>query len=317
MDDAVLDERSLRYLFAVAEHGGVRSGADHLGLDPATLSRAVSRLETNVGMELLERHGRGARPTQAGLMLLEHYRGLRARNQDTLARLDELKGVRKGVIDMALGEGFIEDLHEAALSAFCRLYPGVTVNQHIAGSNDILHMVAENGVHVGLIYSPAPDPRIVSKGAWRQPLCAMVAPGHPLLDMKAPVPLQVVAGYPLGLLHGAFGVRQVLDMATTAARLKLIPRLTSNSFGALKEFVCAGLGVAFMPAFAARRALAAGFLHAVDVDDALFAAAQAHIIVRRGRKLPPGAVALVECMARTMHAFGGGAGRTGACCGGS
>ena len=313
MENPFLDERSLSYFFAAVEHGGVRAGADHLGLDPATLSRAISRLEERVGMVLLERHGRGGRATEAGLVVLEHYRWLRARGQDTLARLGELKGMRKGVIDIALGEGFIEDLHEAALSAFCRMYPGFTINQHIAGSNDIMHMVAENDAHLGLIYCPPPEPRILSRGSWRQPLCAMVAPDHPLLACEPPVPLGMVAGYPLGLLHGAFGVRQVLDAATAAARLQLAPRLTSNSFGALKEFVRAGLGVAFMPAFAARRALAAGFLRAVEVDDALFAAAQAHIITRRGRSLPAGALALMECMARTMHAFGGAPGRASTC----
>jgi DNA-binding transcriptional LysR family regulator len=311
MKHEMLNDRALGYLHAVWEHGGVRAGADHLGLDPATLSRAVTRLEQELGTPLMERHGRGARPTEAGKLLLEHYRDMRSRREDTLARLEEVKGMGRGVIDITLGEGFIEDLHDGALSAFCRLYPGIVVNQHIAGSNDIIHKVGEDEAHVGLIYSPAPDARIVSRGAWRQPLCAMAPPGHPLLTEEGPVTLEEVARHPLGLLHGAFGVRQLVDMATARARLTLSPRLTSNSFGALKEFVIAGLGVAFMPAFAARRALAAGILRAVEVADELFLSAEAHIIVRRGRRLPASARALAECMALTMHAFGGAEGPCG------
>jgi DNA-binding transcriptional LysR family regulator len=300
-----LNERALYYLYVVAERGGVRAGADHLGMDPATVSRAVAHLEEEVGAVLLERQGRGVHPTEAGEVLLQHFRWLRAQRNDALTRLGELKSMDRGTIDLALGEGFIEDLHDGALTAFCSSYPGIVINQYVAGSNDIVHMVAEGDVHVGLIYHPPPDSRIQPCGSWVQPLCVMVPPRHPLLKRNGPVGLADVAAYPSGLLHGSFGVRQLVDMAAAVARVQLVPRLTSNSFGALREFVCAGLGVAFMPAFAARRAIAAGHLHAIALADAVLAKAEAAVITQRRRQLPDSASKLVECMAKTMHAFGG------------
>lgn len=305
--DIALNERALRYLYTVARKGGVRAGADFLGVDPATVSRAVARLEEEAGAVLLERHGRTVRPTEAGELLLEHFRSLRAQQEDTLNRLGELRNMERGTIDMALGEGYIEDLHDGALSAFCHEYPGLVVNLHVAGSNEILRMIMEGDVHIGLIYNPPADPRIQSCGGFVQPLCVMVGPAHPLGRSGAAVRLADVLAYPIGLLQGTYGVRQLVDMATAAAQLQLTPRLTSNSFGALKEFACAGLGVTFMPAFAARRAIAAGHLRAVVVDEPLFAKAEAHVIIRRGRRLSGSATRLVECMMRTMHAFGGDA----------
>jgi DNA-binding transcriptional LysR family regulator len=305
--DALLNERDLHCFHVVAQQGGVRAGADHLGLDPATVSRAVTRLAEEAGAVLLERHGRGVRPTEAGELLLQHYRWLRMQREDTLTRMEELKGMKWGTIDLALGEGFVEDLHDGALASFCRQHPGVVVNQQVAGANDILRMVADGEVHMGLTYHLRPDPRVQSCGAWNQPLCLMVPPGHPLL-LGRPVTLAEVAAHPIGLLQGAFGVRQLVDLAMERAQVRLVPRLTSNSFAALKAFVGAGLGVAFMPAFAAHRAIAAGHLHPVALEDSQFGQAQAHIIIRRGRRLSACADHLMACMARTMHAFGAGAG---------
>ncbi|MDR3673629.1 MAG: LysR family transcriptional regulator [Holophaga sp.] len=301
--DTLLNERALHCFHVVAQQGGVRAGADHLGMDPATVSRAVTRLAEEAGAVLLERHGRGVRPTEAGELLLQHYRWLRMQQEDTLTRMEELKGMKWGTIDLALGEGFVEDLHDGALSTFCRQHPGVVVNQHVAGADDILRMVADGDVHLGLTYNLHPDPRVQSRGAWTQPLRLMVPPGHPLLG-NPPVTLAQVAAHPIGLLQGVFGVRQLVDLAMERAQVRLVPQLTSNSFTALKAFVGAGLGVAFMPAFAARRAIQAGTMLPVALDDSQLAQAQAHIIIRRGRRLSACAGNLMECMARTMHAFG-------------
>ena len=273
-----LNERALHFLDAVAEQGGVRVAADHLGMDPATISRTLAQLVEEAGTVLLERAGRGVRLTEAGQLLLQHYRWLRAQREDTLTRLNELKGLQWGSIDLALGEGFIEDLYDTALSSFCREYPGIVIHQHVASGNDILHLVAEGEVHAGLIYDPPPDPRIQYRAVWPQPLRLMVPSGHPLLLRGGPVTMAEVEIYPLALLDDAFGIRQLVDLAAETAQVRLSPRMTSNSLGALMEFVVAGLGVTFLPTFAARRTIAAGHMHPVEVLDSLFARAQAQLI---------------------------------------
>lgn len=66
-----MELRSLRYFCAVVEAGSLSAAAQQLRLSQPSLSVAISRLETEVGVPLLTRSPRGVRPTSAGRYLLD------------------------------------------------------------------------------------------------------------------------------------------------------------------------------------------------------------------------------------------------------
>lgn len=63
-----------RALVAVVEAGSIRGGAESSDLPRSTLSRAVKRLETRLGVDLFDRSGRGLEPTPAGELLYKRAR---------------------------------------------------------------------------------------------------------------------------------------------------------------------------------------------------------------------------------------------------
>ena len=65
------DLADLNAFIAVARAGGFRDGARRSGASPSALSEAVRRLETRLGVRLLNRTTRSVTPTEAGLRLLE------------------------------------------------------------------------------------------------------------------------------------------------------------------------------------------------------------------------------------------------------
>ncbi|MFO6464251.1 LysR family transcriptional regulator [Jannaschia sp. KMU-145] len=68
------DWNRVRAFLVTAEEGSLSAAARALGLTQPTLGRQVEALEVELGVALFERHGRGLRPTAAGLDLLEHAR---------------------------------------------------------------------------------------------------------------------------------------------------------------------------------------------------------------------------------------------------
>ncbi|WP_143664809.1 LysR family transcriptional regulator, partial [Streptomyces sp. NRRL B-24572] len=68
----MLNLERLRTLDAVARHGSVSGAADGLHVTTSAVSQQLSKLEREVGQQLLAKNGRGVRLTDAGLLLAEH-----------------------------------------------------------------------------------------------------------------------------------------------------------------------------------------------------------------------------------------------------
>ncbi|GLZ30422.1 LysR family transcriptional regulator [Lentzea sp. NBRC 105346] len=68
----MLDVRRMQVLRAVVTTGSITAAATNLGYTPSAVSQQVAGLEKQAGLPLLERVGRGVRPTAAGRLLTEH-----------------------------------------------------------------------------------------------------------------------------------------------------------------------------------------------------------------------------------------------------
>jgi LysR family transcriptional activator of nhaA len=87
-----LDLVQLAYLRAVARAGSVTAAADALAVAPQTVSGQLGVLEDRLGVELLERVGRGVRLTDAGKLVLEYATEMLSRGEDLLRALEGSAG---------------------------------------------------------------------------------------------------------------------------------------------------------------------------------------------------------------------------------
>lgn len=301
------NESRLSYLFEAVQCGTVRAAADRLDIAPSAVSRQIALLEAELALPLIERHKRGVHLTQAGRLLMEYYREQRAHQEDLLAKLQEVRGLRRGHIRLAVGEGFVSDLMGPPLQYFCKRYPDITLTLDLAGTNEVMRLVAEDDADIGLVYNPPAEPKIVSRAQLRQPIHAIVAPDSPLVAQAAKagqLKMEALYEVPLALMHGAYGTRQLMELAEQSEKHRLVPTVTTNSISVLKHFVRAGLGATFLPAFAISQEIDAGVLCALPIDHPLLNRAEAHLVTRAGRRLSGAANRLLTHLASKMEAFG-------------
>lgn len=298
-----LDDHRLRYLFEAVRHGSLRAAADALDINASVISRQVAQLERDLGLSLIERLGRGIRPTEAGALLVQKFRQWAADREDVLARLRELQGLQRGHIDLVLGEGFVSDLMAGPLHDFWSRHPGLTLSLDLAGTNEVIRAVSEDRCHIGLVYNAGADPRIRVRAAIRQPIRAILRPEDPRAVAGRALTLAELAGAPLGLMHPGYGTRQVIATAEAAEHVSLAPKLTTSSIHVLRHFVKSGLGITLLPAFSVAADLADGSLVAVPVAHPLLDAAEACVITRHGRELPGAAAGLLRFLTAHMRAF--------------
>lgn len=78
-------------LRSVVETGSIQAAATHLGYTPSAISQHIAALQRETGTRLMERRGRGVRPTEAGRLLASHARQIQARIADAETALADLR----------------------------------------------------------------------------------------------------------------------------------------------------------------------------------------------------------------------------------
>lgn len=299
----ILNPGRIAYLFEAVRLGSIRAAADALNVNPSVVSRQIAALESDLGLALIERLGRGVRATAAGDLLVQRHRRWIADQDDTIAKLREIQGLKRGHLDLVLGEGFVSDLMSGPLNRFWKRHPQLTMSFDLGGTNEVITAVAEDRCHMGLMYGAPDDPGLRVVAASRQPIRLIAPPDHPLAAQTTPPTLKDIAAYSLGLMHRSYGTRQIVERAEAAEKVLLTPSLTTNSINVLRQYVRSGLGVTLLPAFSVTRDIAEGALVAVPIANTLVSVSEARLVTRRGRQLPMAASHLLRFLAAQLQAF--------------
>src|SRR5690606_31688682 len=97
----MLDVHRLRVFRSVVASGSVQAAAAALGYTPSAVSQHVAALQRETGLTLLERAGRGVRPTASGLALAAQADGVLARLGEAEAVVADLRAGRTGTLSVA------------------------------------------------------------------------------------------------------------------------------------------------------------------------------------------------------------------------
>ena len=98
-----MDLYQLRYFVAVAEERTFTRGAQREQVAQSAVSKAVSRLERELGLVLFTRVGRGTELTQAGERLLPQARAMLQSAVDAKRDFDDLRTKPAGTVTVAIG----------------------------------------------------------------------------------------------------------------------------------------------------------------------------------------------------------------------
>ncbi|CQR65196.1 LysR family transcriptional regulator [Streptomyces leeuwenhoekii] len=123
----MLNLERLRTLDALARHGSVSGAAEGLHITTSAVSQQMSKLEREVGQQLLARNGRGVRLTDAGRLLAEH--AARILSQVALAQsdLEAHRGQVVGELRLSAFPTAARGLFPTALSALRAAHPALRV----------------------------------------------------------------------------------------------------------------------------------------------------------------------------------------------
>src|SRR5437660_8671172 len=121
----MLDVRRLRVLRSVVNSGSISAAAVNLGYTPSAISQQIAALEKEAGTALLEKVGRGVRPTAAGRLLADHAADIMRRLTEAENALTDLREGRTGRLRVQYFATAGAALVPPAVAKFRAGHPGV------------------------------------------------------------------------------------------------------------------------------------------------------------------------------------------------
>ena len=189
-----MELRHLRYFVAVAEEGSLTNAAERrLHTAQPSLSRQIRDLETEVGVQLLERGARGIELTAAGRTFLDHARLALLQVEAAGEAARRAAQPQKTAFTIGFLTGHEMVWLPDALRILHEEQPDIEVTLASQSSPDLAGALMRGKLDVALLRREAQAPGVTFKPMIQEPLVAMVAAGHRLASKKKISPKEIAA----------------------------------------------------------------------------------------------------------------------------
>lgn len=301
--DLPINLNRLRLFLAVVEHGGVRRAAEAIGISQPAVSQAIHALEAEAGLSLLERVGRGVRPTPAGLVLVEHGRRVMAEAIATRDALDALLGLTRG--SLALGASTTLGIYVLPdpLGVFHQRYPAIGLSLNVANTRDILDLLRDGRLDLAFVEGSADGDDLDARPFLPDELIAIVPPDGDLAT-EPTLTAGHLATAPFLMREEGSGTREVVDRALASWGIAANVMMELGHTEAIKNAVAAGLGISILSRLTVAREIADGRLATLPISPGPVTR-EFLVVQRRSSRLSPAAQAFLGIMGETI---GGDAG---------
>ena len=148
--------RFARYFDEVARQGSLRKAAERLHVSASAIDRQILRVEALLNTPLFERLPQGLRLTAAGEMLAHLVRGFQQDVDRLRSDIEDLRGLRRGTVSIAMVEGASFAFVPTTLAALHGQHPGIGFDLRVAGSDAVVEAVSRKWDRYGLPGSGRP-----------------------------------------------------------------------------------------------------------------------------------------------------------------
>jgi LysR family nitrogen assimilation transcriptional regulator len=239
-----MDLKQLEYFVRVAELGSFTRAAAALNVAQPALSRQVRLLEVELRQNLLVRNGRGALPTEAGKLLLDHGRGILHQVDRAKEELGRVRGALAGRVAIGLPPSVAKVLTVPLTRAFRAQLPDASLSIGEGLSSSMLEALQTGRLDIAVLYNAVPSPDVELTPLLEEDLYLIRRADEP--PPPDGITLRELSQLPLVIPSRPNAIRMLME--TELANIGCRPRIALEIDGvsAILDLVADGAGCAVL-----------------------------------------------------------------------
>ena len=261
-----MDLRQLRYFVVLATQQHFGRAASVLHVAQPALSRQIQLLEEELGVQLFERHPRGATPTPEALFLLERASFLLRYAEQMKQDMTALQRDARGPVVIGMSPGLAQLLAVPLTKAVHQKLPDVRLRVEEGFSPALHSMLLQGALDIAVLNGPVQLSNLVSFPLLNEEICLIGRSDDPILKNMR-ISIQQLVGVPLimtGLAKS--GVRLELEAGSANADVTLNQVVEVSTMEVAKRLIQEQVGLTVHFAAAVKKELDLGLLAAVPIE---------------------------------------------------
>lgn len=277
-----MDFGQLEAFVQVASHRSFSRAAEVLQLTQPSITARIQALERELGEGLFDRGGRSVRLTDAGAVFLPYAERLLQGLQEARDSVEEVRTVQAGSLRLGSALTISTYVLPRLLHAFRSRYPGVEVIVRTGRSEQVLAMLLNDEVQVGLVRSLV-HPEAATIDLYADEVILVTNLRHPFTASRR-ARIKEVAAQSVILFDRGSSYYGLINSFFRQAGVVPNVAMELDSMEATKRMVEEGLGIALLPRVCLDRELKLGVLVEVTITDMPSPSRQIALIYRKSRK---------------------------------
>ena len=238
--------KQFRYLEAVVRHQHVGAAAEECAVSQPALSMQIKALEKHLGVQLLERHPKGVKPTDIGLKVTEQAQSVLTSVSDIEAYARHHRGVLTGRLRLGVIPSIAPYVLPSLLPLVRERYPGIELHIRESQTHRLTEELNQGSLDVLLAALP-----VDARGTEQIKLCEdrflIATPAGFEIKGKLLASAADLKDQNLLLLEEGHCLR---DQALSFCQLQQVSGINTqgaSSLSTVVQMVANGMGVTFLP----------------------------------------------------------------------
>jgi DNA-binding transcriptional LysR family regulator len=249
-----LDARSINIFIEAAKEHSFKAAARHLGITPSAVSKAIARLESELGVVLLIRNSRTVTLTEEGQLFYDYGREVVSAMENARNAVVKSSRVIEGLLRVSVPVDLGETIITPHIPAFLKQYPAIQMQLILTNRR---MSFGDDHIDVALWHGHLPDSRLVAKALGRLKLATCASNDYLQSHGSPTQPSDLVDHHCLGIASETTGLVRPWQFNKAGRSIEHMPsgRMISNNQRSLVKMAEAGLGIIQVPEYLAADAI--------------------------------------------------------------